>query len=296
VKAEIHHLLGSEFFTPGGIPLRVIRRDPQPPYPVHTHEFMELAVIVSGSGVLTGPKGEVRLEPGAAFVINGDTAHGYRESGNLRLVNVLFDLDRLAIPLFDLGTSPGFHILFTIDPVTRFRDLERIVTVLGPASLGELLSLIDALEGALNDPGPGSQFLGIARFMEIIHYVSAAYDRDHGAEASMTGRLGKAMGYIESHLTERISLETLIGIAGMSESSLLRSFKAVTGMGPTEYHRRKRIERACWYLAHGQHSVSEIADALGYGDSNYFSRQFRAVTGMSPRDYRAGRRGEKGEQ
>lgn len=293
-ETEIHRLEGSDFFAPNGLPLLVLRRDPQPPYPVHTHGFMELVVIVSGTGILTGPKGEVSIGKGAVFVINGDTAHGYRELKDLHLVNVLFDLERLAIPLFDLGKSPGFHFLFTIDPVTRFRELEQIVTALEDAELAELLRMIDSMEQALTNEAPGSSFLGIARFMEIMYFISSAYDRRHAGERRFPYRLGEALGYIESHLTEPIPLQTLIDIAGMSESSLLRAFKNVTGHSPTDYHRMKRIERACWYLAHGSHSITEISEALGYEDSNYFSRQFRSITGVSPREYRAGARRRAG--
>lgn len=293
---EIHHLLGSEFFTAGNIPLRVLRRNPQPPYPIHTHEFMELVVITSGSGILTGPKGEVPIGEGAVFVINGDTAHGYRDLDRLCLVNVLFDLDRLAVPLLDLATSPGFHILFTIDPVTRFRDLDRIITTLDRAETEPLLSMIDELERALESDEPGSAFLGIACLMKIMHFISRAYDRAHTAERRLPYRLGEALGYIESHLSARVPLKALTAVAGMSESSLLRSFKAVTGKSPTEYHRARRIDRACWFLAHGDHTVTEIADALGYGDTNFFSRQFRAVTGVSPSEYRSTRRRAEGKK
>jgi len=292
---EIHHLLGGDFFSPGMIPLRVLRRFPQPSYPIHTHEFMELVIIVSGKGILTGAKGEVPIGEGAVFVINGDTAHGYRGLNGLCLVNVLFDLEQLAIPLFDLGKSPGFHTLFTIDPVTRYRDLDKIVTTLNRPELEELLALVGELEESLGSSEPGSQFYGIACFMKAMHFISLAYDRCHTAKPCPSYRLGEALSYIESHLAERIPLKTLTDIAGMSESGLLRAFKAVTGKSPTEYHRRKKIERARWYLTHGALSVTEIAAALGYGDSNFFSRQFRAVTGYSPREYRSLHPGEPGK-
>lgn len=284
---EIHHLLGEEFFSSGNIPLRILRRNPQPPYPLHTHDFMELVVVISGSGVHNSPQGDISIGRGAVFIIKGDTVHGYRNLNQLCLINILFDLEQLAIPLMDLGQSPGFHSLFTIDPLTRFQDLEKSIFSLDDDDLEKLLKLIDSMEEAMEGGEAGSRFLGITWFMRIIHFISRSYDSRHRDDGTrLPYRLGAALSYIESHITEKITIETLTDIAGMSESSLLRAFHTITGYPPMKYLAMKRIEKACWYLKHSDYSITEVSDVLGYNDSNYFSRQFHQIKDMSPREYR----------
>lgn len=287
---EIHHLIGADFFSPGNIPLRILRRNPQMPYPMHSHDFMELVVVIGGSGIHSSQQGDIAIGRGAVFVIKGDQAHGYRQLNQLNLINILFDLDKLAIPLLDIGRSPGFHSMFVVDPVTRFQELEHNMFFLEDGELEQLVDLIDTIDRQMESAEHGSGFLGISGFMQIIHFVSAAYDRRHrGDEAGSLPfryRLGAVFSYLESHLTEVVSIDELTELAGMSKSTLLRAFHAVCGQPPIRYHQIKRIEKACWYIQHGRNSMTELAELLGYNDSNYFSRQFRQIMGCSPREYR----------
>ena len=45
-------------------------------------------------------------------------------------------------------------------------------------------------------------------------------------------------------------------------------------------------------LAHSDMTISEIAVAVGVGDSMYFSKKFRSFTGVSPSEYRARKNSE----
>jgi len=284
---EYHHLLSTEFFATHNIPLRVIRRNPQPPYPLHSHDFMEMVVVISGRGVHYDLHGELPIDRGALFVIKGDMIHGYRELKNLCLINILFDIRHLAIPLADLGKSPGFHSIFTVDPTTRFSDIKRLMFHLDDGKLTQLTEQIGELEELQNSEEPGSHFLSIARFMEIMHFISREFDRQHeGIAQPVPYRLGKLFSHMENHITENPTINELTEIAGMSESTLFRTFSRITGMSPLQYLRKLKIERACWYLRNSPLSMMEISQELGYNDSNYFTRQFRKVIGVSPSSYR----------
>ena len=81
--------MGKDFFRENEIPIRVIRRDPQPEYPIHTHDFSELVIVLKGHGTHFTGKNEFQVGAGDLFVIHGDLAHGYRDLDNLVLINVL---------------------------------------------------------------------------------------------------------------------------------------------------------------------------------------------------------------
>ena len=72
----------------------------------------------------------------------------------------------------------------------------------------------------------------------------------------------------------------------MSESTVLRTFKRITGYSASEYQMRRRMLAATDELTSTDKSVTQIAYDMGFNDSNYFSRSFRRFTGITPTAYR----------
>ena len=97
-------------------------------------------------------------------------------------------------------------------------------------------------------------------------------------------RVAEAISHIQRHYADPITLDELIEISGMSRRNFLRTFESTMGDPPIKYLIRLRVRHACKLLRHSDQSITEIAMAVGFSDSNYFSRQFRMLTGSSPRD------------
>jgi AraC-like DNA-binding protein len=89
--------------------------------------------------------------------------------------------------------------------------------------------------------------------------------------------------YIESHLVQKITLEALAAIAGLSTHHFARAFHQSVGMPPHSYLLSRRLERAERMLRETQLPLSEIAVATGFSDQSHLARHFRRRTGMSPR-------------
>lgn len=88
--------------------------------------------------------------------------------------------------------------------------------------------------------------------------------------------------YIDSHLTENMTIETLATTIGLSVYHFARAFKQSTGMPPHEYILRRRVERADQMLHRSELPLSEIAAAVGFSDQSHLARHFRRHTGMTP--------------
>ncbi|RMF25087.1 MAG: DNA-binding response regulator [Bacteroidetes bacterium] len=72
----------------------------------------------------------------------------------------------------------------------------------------------------------------------------------------------------------------------MSESSLLRRLKRLTGLSPKQYLLEVRLNRARQLLEQRTHSsIAKIAYEVGYTHTPSFSRQFKKRFGKSPADY-----------
>ncbi|MGO1461115.1 MAG: AraC family transcriptional regulator [Marinobacter sp.] len=92
--------------------------------------------------------------------------------------------------------------------------------------------------------------------------------------------------YMREHLDERISLEQLADVAGLSPAHFATRYKEQTGTSPIQHFLHLKVERACQMLDTTSLSFTDISHRLGYDDAYYFSRLFKKTMGQAPRDYR----------
>lgn len=90
------------------------------------------------------------------------------------------------------------------------------------------------------------------------------------------------------------NVSALAVAVGMSPRNLRRRFKAATDVSLQDYARAARTSHAKAALRTSAHSISELAEALGYVDATSFSAAFKRWTGLSPTAYRAGARADDG--
>ena len=88
--------------------------------------------------------------------------------------------------------------------------------------------------------------------------------------------------FIESHLSEKISLDILSAMADLSPHHFARAFQQSVGMPPHRYLLRRRLEHVEQMLRDTQLPLSHIALAVGFSDQSHLNRHFRRLTGMSP--------------
>lgn len=100
-------------------------------------------------------------------------------------------------------------------------------------------------------------------------------------------RIHKVQDYIESHLSEPMSIEELSMAAGFSKYHFSRIFQGIRHESLAHYVSRIRMERAAFLLVHrADKNVTDVAYELGFSDSSVFSRVFRKYYGVGPRKYR----------
>jgi AraC-like DNA-binding protein len=92
--------------------------------------------------------------------------------------------------------------------------------------------------------------------------------------------------YIETHLSEEITVSDLCSEFQISRSKLYEVSEQYLGMGIAEYIKRKRMKAAKQYLKNTEKSVSEISEIVGFSDYNYFCRVFKKEVGIPAKKYR----------
>ena len=92
--------------------------------------------------------------------------------------------------------------------------------------------------------------------------------------------------YIEGHLDEKIRLDELAILAGLSTDHFARAFHQSVGVPPHTYLLRRRLEHVEQLLRETQAPLSQIALATGFSDQSHLARHFRRWAGVSPRQIR----------
>jgi len=113
--------------------------------------------------------------------------------------------------------------------------------------------------------------------------------RDRESIKQQRDILRRAVDFIDRNFWDvSVSLDRVAKEVNISPNYLSAIFSQEMGQTLTEYLTSKRIEEAKRMLRQTDKLLSEIAYAVGYKDSRYFSFVFKKITGRTPSEYRKG--------
>lgn len=99
--------------------------------------------------------------------------------------------------------------------------------------------------------------------------------------------LTKLTALLEENISNGdLSVDDVARLMGMSRSVYFKKIKALTGIGPNDYFKSLRLQRAAELLDAGELSITEISYRIGITDSHYFSKCFKQKFGVTPTEYR----------
>ncbi|GAA5493922.1 AraC-type DNA-binding protein [Rubritalea squalenifaciens DSM 18772] len=98
--------------------------------------------------------------------------------------------------------------------------------------------------------------------------------------------IASIIGAIYKTVDRDVKVSDLAEAAGMSVSTLERTFKEHMGTTPKQFIIQAKISTACERLLGSQMSVKEVGASVGYTDHANFTRGFRKIMNMSPTEYR----------
>lgn len=96
----------------------------------------------------------------------------------------------------------------------------------------------------------------------------------------------EATRYIETHLSESITLQDVAGHVHVHPNYLSEIIRNITGKSYLELLTEKRMERAANILNHSNKQIGEISQLVGYNDRRYFTKVFKRYYNMTPTEYR----------
>ena len=174
------------------------------------------------------------------------------------------------------GTRKGERIL-------RIKQCRKRVMEVDPQDL-------KLLQKAWKGLSAGSESDRLRGDSALLDFITAYFylDTDNGGIGNrlVTADILQSLQFIDEHLTTDISIDDIAFECALSTSRFKVKFKEQMGVTPLYYINSLKINRAKEMLKNSDLSVIDIAFALGFASSNYFSAVFKKFTGYSPVAYR----------
>lgn len=267
-----------------GKSIYIFRQNTRPlPEQTHTHDFIEIVYILSGSGAHTIDGVPYNVKHGDALFINYGSTHSFASFDNMSFINICFSPETLgesvvtmenAFSLLSLTSfnelcaeSDGVKISFIGD---ERRDVENILFSMLSEYEEKNISYGRVMESYLN-----------ILITKMLRKSSVAIENDN--ISSVWSELSE---YIDANLEKDLTLSSLAKKCFYNPSYFSRIFKEKFGMSLVEYISKKKTEKAIYLLINTELSVEEISKEAGFSDRSSFYRAFAKHVATTPTEYR----------
>lgn len=150
--------------------------------------------------------------------------------------------------------------------------------------LGEARAIHSELCRALVFDDRKSRMRALSLFYRLLSIITEGRGSDEYLSERKLAMIRPALDYIEKSIySPDLKMGELHTLCGISDVYFRRIFISYTGSSPQSYVTAKRLERAREIINEGAVGrVKDIAEAVGYTDSLYFSRIFKKRFGEAP--------------
>nr|WP_315591688.1 helix-turn-helix domain-containing protein [uncultured Cupriavidus sp.] len=161
-------------------------------------------------------------------------------------------------------------------------DLGDVITAGGVLAWVDLgLRLVDRYLGPMVMVKTAQYFLADPAGRQQRFYANFAPSLHHGDKAVLDVQL-----WLQTTHTQAVTVEQMASKARLGHRTFLRRFQKATGLKPTEYAQRLKIQKARELLEFTTLSMKEISWKVGYEDTGFFRKTFEKFVGLGPADYR----------
>ena len=238
---------------------------------LHTHDTCEILCFLSGNANYSVEGNRYKLMPGDIMIMRKNEFHHLIIKSDAPYERIIVN--------FDLPNTPEFAELLApfYNRAVGERNLYRPSTIKNNNMVFYLKKLIDA-------KGSYRKLCWLLPFLDELY---DAFMSDNLCDKPTTDKATDVINFINSHITEEISLSTLANRFFISQNHLNRIFKESTGTTLWEYVTVKRLVLAREKLNNGE-KPTEAALKSGFRDYATFFRAYKKHFNASPRAAKKG--------
>lgn len=177
-----------------------------------------------------------------------------------------------------IAAEQGFYS-FNLDPVHRLsRSLRQACEAAG--GVIDLSTRVDAAIGscvasAIREP------MECTQAWRVSESVLCGLFPDAASLGAIDERVDRVAAWLRHHLPNRPQLPELAALCGLSQGRLTHLFSEELGVSIKSYLLAMKMRKAA-ELFGADHSLTEVAAAMGFSDSAHLSRAFRSYFSVTP--------------
>lgn len=265
-------------------------------FPEHTHNYVELIYMCSGSTTHIVNGDRIELRTGELLFLNQNARQEILPAGeddiavNFIILPAFFDY-----ALTMMGQEENLIRGFLLDCL-KSRDADVSYLHFQVAEVLPIQNLMENLIWTLHNKQTNKRSIHQATMglllLQLMNYtdrVSVGKDHQDRELLMMVYR------YVEEHYKDG-ELSELAEMLHYDVYWLSRCVRHLTGKTYTQLVQDKRMRQAAYLLQTSRLTVADIAVSVGYENISYFHRLFQKTYGMSPRAYRMQSQGKMTQQ
>lgn len=249
---------------------------------MHWHSDAQLSVVTSGKVRFFTRDCEYLLEKGQAIFLNSNRQHMAQKAGDdtaCSYICIRFDPADICGKLSESYAAPLTAAAAPDVILLHGREWHREVC----ARINELA---DVYDGASPGYELKMKILLLQIWLMIYENCRAVESEAKYASFSEKQRIETLCGFINSNYAEKITLSDIASSAHISNGECCRVFKRLLNMTPFQYLVHVRLSKSIDFLTNTDHSISQIAQYVGFCSSSYYTKCFRKEYGCVPLKYR----------
>nr|WP_304955804.1 response regulator [uncultured Acetatifactor sp.] len=143
--------------------------------------------------------------------------------------------------------------------------------------------LIEGLSQCGLEQGAAAKIRESGTFLEAVSvYTEACQQAQKQSQGRLSVEIYEALGYIDGHLEQKLSLQSVSGRVGLSPNYFSSLFKKEMDISFVDYVTQKRVERAKEMLMNTDLKTWEVAERTGFVNGSYFSRRSNGLQESRP--------------
>ena len=247
---------------------------PFEPHPMHVHEKCEIFCIFRGDGYYITEGARHKFEHGKIILMRPGESHKADLVGSEPYDRISHHFSASVVD----GVDPERRLLspFFDRPLGENNVYDR--SVVAPTGIYELFTKLHLKKESRYETELNTNIILLSILSEIRKLFEAKL---YLTPAKETEQMRNIIEYVNTNLTNEISVEQLCEKFFLSRAQLYRNFKNATGSTVWDYVMTKRLLLARSYINDGIRA-SEAAAACGFHDYSAFYRAYLKRYGTTP--------------
>lgn len=244
----------------------------------HWHEQLEILFFTKGTGIIDCSSTSYQVSANDLIIVNSNELHSGYNPGN-HLAYYCFNVDS---SLIHSSFADACEMKY-IGPIER-----NLILFKNKAADHALIECMQTVINEYEHKETAFELIIKSCIYKLLAQLirnnvsKVVSQQEYERNTYNLERMSSVFNHIEKNYADKIRIEDLCTMTGLSSFYFCRLFKKITGKTANEYINALRINKAESLLKSSSMNITEIAMKTGFDDMNYFSRLFKKYKKIAP--------------